>query len=212
MARVRIGLTCAKGHFNYVGDLWEPVKDKDVDKLAERAMLPECCEARPLGRRERSNHCRASFPGLPHVEGREREENQLARIGGRNVQKGLEQTGPKPRKRGPLTDTELRQVVFDRQRERPGGAALCAVTRQPLNWHHDDCHHILDKRLLHARGEDHVANDARNAMFIKAGVHGGHTSGMRRITRDKIPPEAWAYAHERGPWAVQRLEADYPNP
>jgi hypothetical protein len=208
MARVRIGLTCNDGHFNYFGDLWEPVKDKDIDKLAERSMLPTECEE-PIGDGDTCGH---RFAGLPHVEGREREADQLARVGGRNVHKGLEQKGPKPRKRGPLTDGQLRQVVFDRQRERPGRPALCAVSGRPLSWQHDDCHHVLDKRLLHARGEDHVANDARNAIFIKADVHAGHTSGLHRITRDKIPPEAWAYAHERGPWAVQRLEADYPAP
>lgn len=204
MARVRIGITCDFGHFNYFGDLWEPVKDKDIDKLAERAMLPTFCE---------TVQCGVDLVNqLPHIEGREREANQLARRGGRNIHKGLEQKGPKPRQRGPLTDAQLRQVVFDRQRVRPGGAALCAVSGRSLSWAHDDCHHVLDKRLLHARGEDHVANDARNAIFIKADVHGGHTSGLHRITRDKIPPEAWAYAHERGPWAVQRLEADYPPP
>lgn len=207
MARVRIGLTCHDGHFNYFGDLWEPVQDKDIDKLAERSMLPSECE-QPVG--DDGDTCGHRFRGLPHVEGHEREAEQLARVGGRNVHKGLEQKGPKPRKRGPLTDTQLRQVVFDRQRV--NGVARCAVTGEPLSWQGDDCHHVLDKRLMHARGEDHVANDERNAIFIKASVHGGHTSGLARITRDKIPAEAWAYAHERGPWAVQRLEADYPPP
>lgn len=209
MARVSIGVTCAEGHFNEIGMLWEPIEDKDIDKLAERAMMPMACE---VAKRRGARKCGARLVGLPHIQGRERETEQLARVGGRNVHKGLEQKGPKPRKRGPLTDAQLRQVVFDRQRERPGGPARCAVTGRALSWIHDDCHHVLDKRLLHARGEDHVANDDRNAIFIKADIHGGHTSGLARITRDKIPAEAWAYAHERGPWAVQRLEADYPPP
>lgn len=209
MARVRIGVNCVNGHFNEIGLLWEPVKDKDIDKLAERAMLPERCEVVKL-RSRIGARCGAPLSGLPHVEGSDREAEQLARVGGRNVHKGLEQKGPKPRKRGPLSDAQLRQVTFDRQRV--NGVARCAVTGEPLSWQADDCHHVLDKRLMHARGEDDVANDERNAIFIKASVHGGHTSGLHRITRDKIPDGAWAYARERGEWAVQRLEADYPPP
>lgn len=216
MARVRIGLSCAKGHFNYIGDLWEPVKDKDIDKLAERAALPAACEVADMpgdGPLDGDIAFMCKKPlGLPHVEDREREANQLARVGGRNISAGLKQGSAPPRHRGPLSDADWRRTAFESQRETPRGPSLCAVTDKPLNFDWDDSHHVLEKRLLHAKGLDHIANDPRNAMFVKATVHAGHTAGLRRITRDKIREETWAYAREIGSWAVQRLEEDYPLP
>jgi hypothetical protein len=205
MARVRIGLTCGSGHFNHIGDLWEPVKDKDCDKLAERARLPVACEYVP-----RKNECGKAL-GLPHVEGREREADSPARIGGHNLHAGLQQGSPE-RKRGPLTDSAWKRAVFEAQREhsRARGPSLCAVTGEPLSFDWDDAHHILEKRLLHAQGLDHIANDPRNGMFIKSEVHAGQTSGMARIPREKVPERAWEYAREIGSWAVARLESDYP--
>ena len=210
MARLRIGLTCAAGHFNHIGDLWEPVKDKDIDKLAERARIPTRCERFDVDGAIADRECGAVLDGLPHVEGREREENRLARVGGRNISAPM-QSRPKARpKEGPLTPLEWKQRVFDQQRERPGGPALCAVTEESLSFAVDDAHHVLDKRLLRARGLHAVVWDPRNGMFIKTFIHLGQTNGLRRIPRDKIPDAAWAFAREIGEWAVQRLEADYP--
>jgi len=199
MARVRIGLSCSDGHFNYFGDLWEPVKDKDVDKLAERARLPVDCET-----------CGKSL-GLAHVEDRGRETEHLARVGGRNIPKPLDsRTAPRAQE-GPLSPLEWKTAVFEGQRPRAGAASLCAVSGAPLSFQHDDAHHVLDKRLLRARGLLHLVWDPRNGMFITAAVHGGHTSRMAPITRDKIPEAAWQFAREVGPWAVARLESDYPQ-
>lgn len=219
MARVRVGLTCEAGHFNHIGDLWEPVKDKDIDKLAERARMPVGCEwtmsqprdlRNPRGFRTDGRECGHHFVGLPHVEGRDREQDRPARAGGRNIPAPM-QSRPKSRpKEGPLTPLEWKRRVFDQQRVRRGGPALCAVTGEPLDFTVDDAHHVLDKRLLRARGLHAVVWDPRNGMFIKANIHLGQTNGLRRITRDKISPAAWAFARERGEWAVQRLEADYP--
>jgi hypothetical protein len=199
MSRVRIGASCSRGHFTYFGDLWEPVKDKDVDKLAERSAVPVACE-----------ECNRDL-GLPHVEGRQRESNQLARVGGKNVSEGLKRgSKPKP-KEGPLTPAEWKRRVFERQRVRPGGPALCAVTGEPLDFTRDDCHHVLEKRLLRARGLHHLVWDERNAMFIKARVHTAHTSGLIRIPHDCVPASAFAFAREVGEWAVQRIETDHPE-
>lgn len=201
MARVRVGLSCSEGHFNYFGDLWDPVKDTDLDKLAERSAVPATC-----------GKCGSRAFGLPHVEGRDREQDRRARVGGRNVSAPI-QSRPKERPReGPLTPLAWKRKVFDQQRESCYGPALCAVTGEPLDFVRDDAHHVLDKRLLRARGLYALVWDARNGMFIKADVHLGQTNGLRRITRDKIPAAAWAFVREIGEWAVQRLEEDYPLP
>jgi hypothetical protein len=83
MAQVPVGLSCPEGHFNAFGQLWEPVKDTDLDKLAERAALPAACAT-----------CGSEAQGLPHVEGREREQDRLARVGGRNTAKTWKRRTP----------------------------------------------------------------------------------------------------------------------
>lgn len=208
MAQVRIGLTCEAGHFNEIGLLWEPVKDKDIDKLAERARVPVECE-RVAGRS--LANCGHPFVGLPHVEGRDREAQTLARHGGRNVRAPLESSSKKRPKEGPLKPAEWKRQVFDAQRPHPGAAALCAVTGEPLSFTYDDAHHPLEKRLLRARGLHHLVWDPRNGMAVKREIHEGQTSGTARIPRDKVPEHAWAFAREIGPWAVARVEADHPQ-
>lgn len=200
MARVRIGLTCEQGHFNYIGDLWEPVKDKDIDKLAERAMLPEHCDG-----------CGAAFVGLSHVEGREREGEGLARVGGRNIHASL-QSRPKERpQEGPLTPAEWKRRVFERQRERPGGPALCAVTGEPLSFHVDEVHHPLEKTFLRERGLHMHVWDERNGMAVKRAVHNGHTNRSRPIRRQYVPAITFQFARELGPWAVARINEKHPK-
>lgn len=206
--RVRIGLTCELGHFNYFGDLWEPIRDKDVDKLAERSRLPVACEHRVSAA---GSECGQPFRGLAHVEGQEREGEGLARIGGHNVHAGL-QSRPKARpQEGPLTPAEWRRRAFDNQRERPGGPALCAVTREPLSWEVDHVHHPVEKAWLRSEGLHLLVWDERNALAIKASIHTGHTSGMNRIPRSALRPMNWVFAREVGAQAVARLEQAHPN-
>lgn len=201
MARVRIGLTCTQGHFNYFGDLWEPVKDKDVDKLAERAAVPAICE-----------DCGHIFVNeLGHVEGREREGEGLARIGGRNVHAGLTSRPKERPQEGPLTPAEWKRRVWERQRIRAGGAVLCAVTGEPLSWAVDEVHHPLEKALLRERGLHEHVWDERNGMAIKRAVHTGHTSRMRPIPRRYVPQGAFIFARELGPWATARINQAHPR-
>lgn len=209
--RVRVGLTCQQGHFNEIGQLWEPVKDKDIDKLAERARLPEGCEHVMLGKIEAIGPCCAAFTGLPHIEGREREGEGLARVGGRNIHAGL-QSRPKERpKEGPLTPAEYKRRVFERQRERLGGPSLCAVTGEPLSFHVDEIHHPLEKTFLRERGlHEHVWDD-RNGMAIKRAIHNGHTNRSCPIRRRFVPASAYQFARELGPWAVARIDEKHPK-
>jgi hypothetical protein len=211
MARVRIGLTCAAGHFNEIGHLWEPVKDKDIDKLAERARLPAYCEMAELGDREATGPCVASFVGLPHAEGREREGEGLARVGGRNIHAGL-QSRPKARpQEGPLNPLEWKRRIFERQRSRPGGPVLCAVTGEPLSFSFDEAHHPLEKTFLRERGLHMHVWDERNGMAVKRAVHNGHTNRSRPIPRRFVPASAFQFARELGPWAVARINEKHPK-
>jgi hypothetical protein len=210
MAQVRVGLTCGAGHFNPIGALWEPVKDKDIDKLAERARIPTHCEYTELGALESIGPCVATLAGLPHVEGREREANRLARVGGRNIPAGLSSSSKGRPNEGPLTPAEWARLTYERQRETPRGPSLCAVTREPLSFRHDHCHHPLEKRLLRARGLHAHVWDERNAIFVKASIHEGHTSKMQPIPREALPASVWEFAREIGPWATARVEADHP--
>lgn len=204
--RVRVGLTCQQGHFNHVGDVWEPAKDKDVDKIAERARVPAACEHR-VG----SSECGQPFTGLPHIEGRDREAEQLARVGGRNVHAGL-QSRPKARpKEGPLSPLEWKRRVFERQRERPGGPVLCAVTGEPLSFSVDEAHHPLEKTFLRERGLHDKVWDERNGMAVKRLVHNGHTNRSRPIRRIYVPASAYQFARELGPWAVARIDEKHPK-
>lgn len=207
MARVRVGLTCEQGHFNYFGDLWEPVKDKDVDKLAERSRLPVACEHRVSGA---GAECGRPFTGLPHVEGREREGEQLARVGGRNVHAGLQSRPTARPTEGPLSPLEWKRRVFDRQRERPGGPALCAVTREPLSFNVDEVHHPLEKTFLRERNLHHLVWDERNGMAVLRRVHEAHTNRSRPIPRRFVPASAYQLARELGQWAVARIDEKHP--
>jgi hypothetical protein len=192
------------------------VSDKEIDKLAERSALPAECEwqvgefsaAKGEGSAMR---CAAAFIGLPHVEGCDRETEQLARIGGQNVRTPL-RSSPKERPpEGPLTPSEWRRRVWDRQREKPGLPALCAVTGEPLSWNADEVHHPLDKRLLRAKGLSHRIWDERNGMAVKRQVHLDHTSRMRPIPRRFVPASAFEFAREIGLWAIARLNEDHPE-
>lgn len=210
MARVRIGLTCANGHFVSFGELWEPVKDKDVDKLAERAMIPADCDHEPPSG-GRGLLCGQNFVGLPHVEGREREGEGLARIGGRNVHAGLTSRAKERPQEGPLTPAEWKRRVWERQRVRPGGPALCAVTGEPLSWTVDEVHHPLEKALLRERGLHEHVWDERNGMAVKRRIHLDHTSRMRPISRRFVPASAFVFARELGPWATARINQSHPR-
>lgn len=199
MARVAIGITCPKGHFTAFAHLWEPAKDKDIDKQAERSMMPTTC-----------SECGSVIVTLPHIEGRDRESERLARIGGQNVRSPL-QSRPKTKpKEGPLTPLQWKQRAFDLQRERPGGPALCAVTGESLSWAVDEVHHPLEKRLLRARSLHHLVWDERNSMAVKKRIHDGHTSKLRPIARRFVPSRAFQFAHSVGPWALQRVNEDHP--
>ncbi len=202
MARVRVGLTCEQGHFNYIGDIWEPVKDKDIDKLVERVRVPVACDFRGCG---------LPFTGLAHVEGREREGEGLARVGGRNVHAGLTSRPKERPKEGPLTPVEWARRVWERQRIRPGGPVLCAVTDEPLSWAVDEVHHPLEKALLRERDLHMHVWDERNGMAIKRAVHAAHTSRMKPIARRFVPASAFEFARERGPWAVARINEAHPQ-
>jgi hypothetical protein len=205
MPRVRIGLTCKLGHFNEIGWLWEPISDKEIDKLAERARVPVRCE-QAVG----MDLCARPFIGLPHVENLEREVEQLARVGGQNVRTPL-QSRPKAKpQEGPLSPSEWKRQVFERQRTHRGGPALCAVTGESLYFIADDAHHVLDKSLLRQRELFHLVWDARNGLAVKSIIHAGHTSRMRPIPRSALLPCNWEFAREIGPWAVARLEEKYP--
>lgn len=200
MARLRVGVTCPNGHFNYFGDLWEPIKDKDVDKLAERSALPANC-----------SECGVAPFELPHVEGRSREADSLARVGGQNVRSAL-QARPKERPpEGPLTPAEWKRRVFDYQRERLAGPALCLVTREPLSFAIDDAHHCLEKSILRARGLHEHVWDERNGIAIKARIHAGQTSGLHRIPAELLPDRVWQFARELGPWATARIREKHPT-
>lgn len=202
MARLRIGVTCPAGHFNPIGDLWEPIKDKDVDKLAERAMVPAVCEAR--------KRCGKAIDTLAHVEGREREGDGLARRGGQNVRTPLQSKPTSRPTEGPLSPLEYKRRVFDRQRERPGGPSLCAVTGEPLSFYVDEVHHPLEKTFLRERELFMVVWDERNGMAVKRAVHNGHTNRSRPIKRRFVPVSAYQFARELGPWAVARINEKHP--
>lgn len=210
MARLRVGVTCPNGHFTYFGDLWEPIKDKDVDKLAERSAVPVRCE-HPFGPDAAiGERCQLPLEGLPHVEGQERETPRLARVGGKNVHTGLQSRSKDRPKEGPLTPGEWKRQVYDRQRPHRGTSALCIVTQEPLSFSADEAHHCLEKRLLRARGLHHLVWDARNGVGVKKRIHDGHTSALHRIPREALPPCVWEFAREVGPWAVARVEEDHP--
>lgn len=222
MARVSIGLTCAAGHFNEIGQLWEPVKDKDIDKLAERARMPLLCELlvgpAPAGNRPSEwndpnviAQCGGAFVGLPHIYGRQREGEGLARVGGQNVHAGLTSRPQARPQEGPLSPSEWKRRIWDRQRERPGGPALCAVTREPLSWTADEVHHPLEKGLLRARGlHEHVWDD-RNGIAVRRRVHERHTNRSEPIRRIYVPASAYEFARELGPWAVARIDEKHPR-
>ena len=200
MPRVAIGMDCPEGHFNAFGHLWMPIRDSDLDKLAERSATPLTCE-----------DCGSVIDSLPHAEGQEREADRLARVGGRNVHAGL-QSRPKTRPpEGPLTPAEWKRRVFDRQRERPAGPALCAVTGEPLSFAIDDAHHVTPKSLLRECGLYHLIWDERNGLAVKRFVHSGHTSCMRPIPRSALLPCNLEFARELGPWALARIESSYPK-
>lgn len=201
MAQVAVGYTCPEGHFTWAFDCWEPVKDTDIDKQAERRAIPSKCEG-----------CGADLEELPHVEGRERESPHPSRAKGRNIPAGLPQGRRSPRpKEGPLTPLEWRRRVFERQRPRPNKPSLCAVTGEPLDFQRDDCHHPLEKRLLRARGLHAHVWDPRNAVFVKAYIHTGHTFEGKKIPREALPDAVWEFAEEIGPWAVLRIQSDHPS-
>jgi hypothetical protein len=200
MARVQVGVTCPNNHFNPFTHVWEPAKDKDIDKLAERSAMPATCET-----------CGADILTLPHIEGREREAETLARRGGQNVRTPLQsRTKPKP-KEGPLNPLEWKRRVFDRQRTRPGGPALCAVTGEPLSFHVDEVHHPLEKTFLRERGLHMHVWDERNGMAVKRAIHNGHTNRSRPIRRSFVPASAFQFARELGPWAVARINEKHPK-
>lgn len=199
MARVQVGVTCPSGHFTAFTGVWEPFTDRDIDKLAERSAQPDRCGT-----------CDAPIEALPHAEGHDRESPVLSRRGGRNIPAPL-RSRPKARpKEGPLTPSEWKRRVFDRQRERPGGPALCAVTGEPLSFSTDDAHHPLEKSLLRARGLHHLVWDERNGVGVKSFIHSGHTSRMKPIPRWALPSSVWDFAREIGPWAVARVEQAHP--
>lgn len=198
--RMPIGVTCPRGHFNHFGDLWEPIKDKDLDKLAERSAVPNVCE-----------RCGAAITDLAHPKGREREAPTLARRGGQNVRAPLQSKPTSRPQEGPLTPAEWKRRIFERQRERPGGPSLCAVTGEPLSFNVDEVHHPLEKTLLRERGLHKHVWDERNGMAIKLRVHQGHTSRMRPIPRRFVPASAFQFARELGHWAVARINQAHPK-
>lgn len=200
MACRRAGVTCPNDHFNYAFDVWEPFKDQDLDKLAERRPIAAECET-----------CGSSIDDLPHVEGTERESPRTTRRGGRNIPAAMERQRAKDKPReGPLAPSEWKRRVFDRQREHPGGPALCAVTGEVLSFLADDGHHVLEKSLLRERGLHHLVWDERNGLAIKARIHGGHTTRLHPIPREALLPCNWEFARQIGPWAIARLEQAYP--
>lgn len=197
MPAVEIGAVCEQGHFNLAFHAYRPVDPVSVDRQAERRALPTECFT-----------CGASLAGLPlTIEGEKIERLQR---GASTLSRGA---GAKKPQVGPLTPSAWKKAVWERQaREqgRPNQAPVCAVTGEELNFIHDDAHHPLEKRLLKARGEQHRMYDPRNGMFVKARVHGGHTSGMDRIPRSAVPASAFEFAREVGPWALARIESDHP--
>lgn len=195
-----IGLACPCGHFNRAFYLHAPATDRDIDRQGKKRTRPTEC-----------SDCGASLADLRlTAEGQEREGPPVPTRNGL-AQTGLGRSGGSKRpQEGPLTPAEWKRRVFDRQRPRPDGPALCAVTGEPLDFVHDDAHHPLEKRLLRDRGLYDRVWDERNGMAVKRRVHEGQTNGMRRIPREAVPQSAWEFAREVGPWAVARVEADHP--
>lgn len=198
MAQREIGAVCSNDHFTFAFHLFDPVDFASIERQANRRALPTQCSI-----------CDAPLVSLPlTVEGEEVERPQR---GGSTLSRSS--GGSKP-KVGPLTPAKWKKAVWERQaleQGRGGQAPLCAVTREELNFIHDDAHHPLEKRLLKARGEHHRMYDPRNGMFVKARVHQGHTSMLAKIPAEYVPPCAFTFAREVGPWAIARIESDHPK-
>lgn len=136
---------------------------------------------------------------------------EMKRVGGLK-RVGMKRKPRKPRPpEGPMTPQEWKLEVFTRQGFR------CAVTRKPLDLERDDAHHPLDKSELRKRGHFDRVWDSRNSIGVLARVHERHTTGARRITRDKLPPRVWEFARELDEregtqWATARIERGHPQP
>ncbi len=75
-------------------------------------------------------------------------------------------------------------------------------------------HHLIAKQVMKREGYANQMNDPRNLYGLCWLHHMDHENwaghGARRLTRDQLPHEVWAFARELGEWAVVRLERDYP--
>lgn len=71
-------------------------------------------------------------------------------------------------------------------------------------------HHIIGRQSCKREGYQGRMDDPRNLMHLCFDCHMSHENWSRRLTRDQLPREAFAFARELGEWALVRLERDYP--
>jgi hypothetical protein len=137
---------------------------------------------------------------------------EMKRVASPLARKPFRRRKPPPRPpEGPMTPQEWKLVTFTRQGFR------CAITNKPLSLERDDAHHLVRKSELRKRGHFDRVWDPRNSLGVRAEVHERHTTGAKRITRDKLPQRAWDFARELDEregtqWATAHIEREHPQP
>jgi hypothetical protein len=71
-------------------------------------------------------------------------------------------------------------------------------------------HHVLSRQFLKREGYGDRMNDPRNILDLCFDCHMSHENWSRRVTREQLPHECFAFAREIGELAVCRIERDYP--